>query len=420
MSNSNRISLLAAGFYVFLVLGSAHAQVEPCPGFTTSHNNNLACEIPTALQSGLKEPNTLSTLTPTLATQLSQLPNATAISGSGLIVARSAGVATAANESLGTILTQRGDTIGKHNWFIALNYQHFDFASIDGISLKSIPTVLSLNGVSGPNVVDTIAKNRIDLLVHQFAAVGTFGVTDHLDVTVLVPFSDVILKTQSVTRDLAVPGLPLQPVSGPFLPGSANGVNDISANIKYNVYPGEKNKIAIGTEVRFPTGDEANFLGTGAYGVKPYLVFSRTGQRLTPNVNIGYQWNGSSILAINPNTGVQQNLPSSFLYSGGADFRAFKQLTLTAEFLGQAVINGPRLGLTSVQTPAGFFPSVASQSGTYTMDNLGVGFKFNPHGGWLITANTLFALDEGGLRSKVVPLFGVSYRFQHARKAVNP
>src|SRR5262249_35876378 len=313
-------------------------------------------------------------------------------------------------ESLGTILTQRGETIGRHKWYIGFSYQRFAFGNIDGFSLKRIPTVLSLQGASGATVVDTIAQSRIDLLVHQFAAVGTFGITRHMDITVLVPFSEVILKTQSTTRDLAVQNQGLIPVSGPFLAGSATGINDISANVKYSVLDGEKNKIAIGGEVRFPTGDEINFLGTGAYGFKPYLVYSRSG-RLTPNFNIGYQWNGTSILAVNSGTGNQGNLPSSFLYSGGVDFRAASRLTLSAEFLGHAVIDGPRLGLTSVLTPAGSFPSVTNQPGSYAMDNLGVGLKFSPYKGWIISANTLFALDDAGLRSKVVPLIGISYKF---------
>lgn len=410
MSQSSRRILVVGSLCLCLLLASAHAQVPACPGFNSSHNTNLACEIPTALQSGLAEPNTLSTLTPTLATQLSQLPNAAVVSGSGLIFSRSLGVFTASNDSLGTILTQRGETIGRHKWYIGFSYQHFAFSNIDGFSLKNIPTVLSLQGTSGATVVDTIAQSRIDLLVHQFAAVGTFGLTRHMDITLLVPFSEVILKTQSSSRALAVQNQGLIPVSGPFLAGSATGINDISANVKYSVLDGEKNKIAIGGEVRFPTGDEVNFLGTGAYGFKPYMVYSRNG-RLTPNVNIGYQWNGTSILAVNSVSGSEQNLPSSFLYSGGVDFRATSRLTLSGEFLGQAVINGPRLGLTNVSTPAGSFPSVANQPGTYAMDNVGVGLKLSPYKGWVITANTLFAVDDGGLRSKIVPLIGISYRF---------
>jgi len=413
MLKLNRVIFLVVNLCFSLVLASAQT-VPPCPGFNSVSNTNLACEIPTALQSGVQKANSLRGLTPTFATQLSQLPTATAISGSALTFSKSLGVITASNDSLGTILTQRGETIGRHKWYVSFDYQRFNFASIDGISLKSIPTVLlAEQGASGATLLDTVQRTRIDLLVNQYAAVGSFGVTRRLDLTVVVPISQIILKTGAVpgTSGLAEVGhSQLSPASTPFLAGSASGINDVSVNVKANVFNGEHTKIAVGGEVRLPTGDAGNFLGTGAYGLKPYLVLSRNG-RITPNINLGYQWNGVSPLSVDPASGALQNLPSNFFYSGGVDFRALTRLTLTTEFVGQAVINGPRLALTSLQTPVGAFPSVTSASGTYAIDNIGVGFKFNPYKGWLLTADTLFAVDEGGLRSKVVPLVGLSYRF---------
>lgn len=422
---------LIAGFCLSVALLSAQTPVQPCPGYNAGNNTNLACEIPTALQTGSpgastlgvtasSKSSTLDSLSATLATQLSQLPHATAISGSGLTIAQSTGLPTGSTESLGTILTERGETIGKNKWYLSLTYQRFNFSSIDGISMKNIPLVDGVVSASGATNVETIARGRIDLLVDQFAAVGSFGIFQHVDLTLMVPFAKVTLKTASAATEVAVGGVQPQiiPVSGgpqsvTFLAGSASGPGDVSVGVKANVLPGERTKIAIGGEVRFPTGDASNYLGTGAFGLKPYMVISRAGKRFTPNVNIGYQWNGGSVLSINPNTGVQQNLPSSFLYSGGVDCRVHRRFTLTGEFLGQAVINGPRLLTTTQALPQGLngsAPSVSNSFGTYAMDNVGVGFKYNPFGGWLITANTLFALDEGGLRSKVIPLVGISYR----------
>ena len=53
-----------------------------------------------------------------------------------------------------------------------------------------------------------------------------------------------------------------------------------------------------GVAVEFATGDDDNFLGSGDYLVRPFLVASRTFRsiggsplNLTPHVNLGYQWN---------------------------------------------------------------------------------------------------------------------------------
>jgi hypothetical protein len=320
-------------------------------------------------------------------------------------------VFTASSESLGTILTQRGDTLGRHKFFVSFNYQRFAFSSIDGIPLKHLDTVNEID--SNPTKIFVQGNSRIDLLVDQFAAIGSFGLTDRVDVSVLVPFSKVTLKTGSSGTEFDVTGnqTVVHSLANLFLAGSATGVGDVSFNVKANIVKLEHARIAVGGEVRLPTGDETNFLGTGAYAIKPYIVFSRTG-RITPNINLGYQWNSGSSLFVNPSTGAQSNLPSSFYYSGGVDYAVVRRLTLTAEFLGQAVINGPRLAASTTKIgTTGTFPSVATLSESYAMDNIGVGFKASPFKGFLITGNALFKLDDGGLRSKIVPLVGISYRF---------
>lgn len=411
----NMIRLLSTIVTICFAVTAASAQGSPCPGFNSSHNVNLACEIATAVRASTSGTQTLGNLSPTLAAQLSQLPLATTISGSGFTISQS-GTLTASTESLGTILTQRGDTLGRHKFFFAFNYQRFDFSSIDGFSLKDLNTVNRVILSSG--ATDFVqAKSRIDLLVNQFTAVGSFGLTRKIDLSVLVPFSKVTLKTGSTGTEFDIDSLgnPLTPRSlgTNFLAGSATGIGDVAVNVKGNVVDLEHAKVAIGGEVRFPTGDESNYLGTGAYAIKPYVVFSHSGRKFTPNINLGYQWNSSSSLFINPNTGGQSNLPSSFLYSGGVDYSVVRRFTLAAEFLGQAVINGPRVIASSQSIPgAGSFTGVnTAPSQTYTMDNLGAGFKWNPVGGLLINSNVLFALDQGGLRSKVMPLVGVSYKF---------
>ncbi len=409
MSQRTRSILIA--LTLCISVATALAQAPPCPGFKPGRNN-LACEIPTAIRISTSGSHKLGQLLPTFAAQLSQLPITTAVSGTGLTFTKS-GIPTVSTDSLGTILTQRGETIGKNQFIVSLSYQRFDFGSIDGIGLKHINTVDTVQ-FSGATVFRQ-AQSRIDLNVDQFTAIGTYGITNKLDVSLLVPFSKVNLKTQSTGHefDFGPDGKLITDfsVANTFLFGSATGLGDIAVNVKANVVNLEHSKIAVGSEIRFPTGDATNFLGSGAYGLKPYFIYSRRG-RITPNINIGYQWNSSSVLFVDSNTGAHQSLPSAFLYSGGADFKVVKRLTLTAEFLGQAVINGPRLvaGTTNIFNQ-GTFTTVNPTSSSYSISNLGLGFKANPYKGLQVTGDILTKLDDGGLRSKIVPLIGVSYRF---------
>ncbi len=401
--------------FVLVIIGvcalAINSQAQ-CPGYTPTNNTNLACEIATASRSTSQDATTLSSISATLATQLSQLPIATAVSGSGITIGAS-GLPTVTTEGLGTILTQRGGTIGKHKLMLSFNFQRFNFESVDGISLRSLPVVVNYDPTR--NNVFLQDTSDISFRVDQFTAMATFGLTSHMDVSFIVPFSNVNLRTSTAAtlHSIAYTGTTptayaSQDLGLLSLPGSATGIGDIRVNLKMNVRGGEgKTAMAVGGEIRFPTGDERNYLGTGAYGLKPYVVLSHRG-RLTPNVSIGYQWNGSSIL----NFG--DNLPGAFLYSGGADLLVTKKgsFTITGEFLGQYVLNAPRLTLASVNVPlVGSRQTVQYFKGSYAMNNAGFGFKLNPFKGLILSANALCKLDDAGLRSKIVPLFGVAYRF---------
>ena len=269
---------------------------------------------------------------------------------------------------------------------------------------------------------------------------GTFGLSDRIDATLVVPFSKITLKTRLKSGsaqyffDKNSGAYTGTADSAAYNAGSASGIGDVLVNVKVGVLKYEKSRLAFGGEVRFPTGDEFNFLGTGAYGFKPYVIFSRNG-RITPHVNLGYQWNSFSALYPKSGkdsqlTGGNLRLPDSLQYSAGADIHITTRLTFVGDLIGQRVFQGVRLTLrkpTSVGptgTPPPFAPpntlqcdpqwscqTISSVGEDYNMNNLGVGLKFNPVGNLLIFGNALIKLDNGGLRAKVVPLLGISYRF---------
>jgi hypothetical protein len=445
-----RILLAAALTLLSLLNTMAWAQLG-CPG----NKNKLSCEIPTTFDISN---STLTSIPSTVAAQLSQLPLAGAATGSGIIF--SGGIPTVSTDTLGSILTERGDTLGKYNFYIAANYQRFGFDTIDGVHLSNFSAALGSPAFPNPNPATTyvVSTNRIDLTSDQVTVLGSVGLTDRVDLTLVVPFSKVTLKTQlkngsaqyyfnpdTIPTDKNYGAYQNSRSTPAYNAGSASGIGDILLNVKANVIPAEKSHLALGAEVRFPTGDEFNFLGSGAYGFKPYLVFSRTG-RVTPHVNFGYQWNSFSDLYPNPNGTGNLRLPDSLQYSSGVDVGVTKRLTVVGDWIGQFVIDGPRvlLGTQQIvgstgQTPNNGLPvpppippqcnsqwfcqtiqsKIDPNSNTkrfltesYGMNNIAVGIKINVfRGRLLLTGNALIALDDGGLRSKVVPLVGISYRW---------
>ena len=72
-----------------------------------------------------------------------------------------------------------------------------------------------------------------------------------------------------------------------------------------------RNSLAVGAlaDVRVPTGDEENLLGSGAWGVRGLGIASWQLGGIAPHANFGYQWNGKSILAGDVRSGRKADLP---------------------------------------------------------------------------------------------------------------
>jgi len=346
-----------------------------------------------------------------MATQLSQLPIVTAVSGAGLMFDPSIGTFRV-SQDLGPILTQRGDTIGRHAALFSFTYQRFNFDSIDGIKLNTLGIVNEMTATQ-----HAFNDMRVDFSIDQFVGLATYGITNRIDVSFVLPFSFVTLKSQrsggSTSGGSAIYtdsySTPTSYLAANYFPGSASGIGDIIAAFKANIYKSksEKTTIAVGAQVRFPTGDEYNYLGSGAYGVKPFFVVSRAMNRFTPNAGISYQWNSAS--ALNNN----QNLPSMIGYVGGVDIRAAKWLSISGEFLGQYVINGPQLEPITVPVTGTNveLSSVQQVISSYAMNNASVGFKMKPWKSLYVAGSVMFKLDDAGLRANYVPMLAIAYRF---------
>jgi hypothetical protein len=439
-----RRALLMTVFLAFVSGLGANGQTQVptitdfCP--YKNHQKDLACLIPDLTRTA---GTNLATFNTTLAQVLGQLPIAVPISGLALTFDQTLHIyVVSSSDNLGSILTERGGTIGRHKLFLGFSYERFVFQSIDGTALKNLPTVFTVGGApGGKQTTYGSADNSIGANINQYTAVAAFGLTNRIDLSLTLPIERVsVSASQRNYVQYSSSGNPNGVAPPVSVPGSASGPGDLLLNVKGTIWKGEKFSLASGLEVRFPTGDEFNLLGSGAYGLNPYVVFSRQG-RFTPHVNVGYQWNGFSDLYVNPCITAPPGplscqpkstsspnyslptlrLPSDLNYSAGVDIGIVKRLTFVADLVGQHYFNALRV---TPAAPASQVipnlppnavlrsqPTVGITNGSYDNDNLGLGFKVNPVGHLLLYANVLIRLNQGGLRSDFVPLVGVSYKF---------
>jgi hypothetical protein len=371
----------------------------------SSNQSDLICLIPRATKT---PPGTFNFLNAYFGTDLSRLPLATPASGFVFTFDKKLGVYAASSESLGPIMTQRGETIGRHKLFVAFTYQRFNFETIDGHKLGSLP--LELTQGSGPTAIFNVTSNHVDAKVDQFAAYLTFGLLDRVDVSLAVPFQKISLGVSSTGTQYNSSGAIISQSTN-FIPGTASGIGDVLLAGKAEAYRGEKMNVSVGSEVRLPTGDKYNFLGTGTVGVKPYIALSGNG-RISPHLDLGYQWNGKTSLFRNK-AGVDQRLPTDFYYFGGADFGVTKKLTLVSDYLGERFLAGPRVnsGTFTIPNTSQSFLVLTNKKGPYSENSLSLGLKLNLIKRLLLAGNALIELDDKGLRSRVVPFGEISYSF---------
>lgn len=405
--------------------------------------------------------NTINqTLSTAIATQLAILPIISPSSGFTYKYDSAAGAFVRSTSSFGPIYTERAETIGRGKVYFGVSYQRFRFSTLDGIDLHAMPAVFSHvantgpGGIPEPYEADVIStSNNISLNMDQTMLFGTVGITDRIDVSVAVPIVSVRMSGSSNATIIRVSGPTFVPAPGaPAVPnphqfdaagslthvfnsnGSASGIGDVTFRVKGNILRTDNLSVALAADVRAPSGDAQRFLGSGATGIKPFVAIS-VPRRISPHVNLGYQWNGSSILAgnitgtvvgedaadnpvIQNGPATKQKLPSQIFYSAGVDVGITKSLSFAADYLGQAVINTPRVFLSQTITanvPGGTgaltLPTIAGGKDTVGLNSGATGIKYNLFGQLLLTADILFRLDNKGLRQNVTPLIALSYAF---------
>lgn len=379
---------------------AAQAQISCSPAIT-----KLACIIPNALNLTAPSSQNLGFLNEAVGSQLGDLPLASPASGIIYVLDPKLNLPVPSNDTLGPILTQRAETIGRHKVYLAVTYQFFRFENIDGLSMKQLPILLVLQG--GTAVTQT--NNRLDLVAHQIGVYLTYGLTSRVDISIAMPILDVQERFTSSGVEYA-PGV--QTFQNLSKSGSATGIGDQVLAVKGTLWKPKQGGLALGSELRLPTGDAMNFLGSGTVGFKPFVSMTYGG-RISPHLNVAYEMNGHSILVAN-GQGAEGRLPNRLIYSGGADLGVTKWLTLAADVLAQDVNNAQRVSVAnqSVSYPVVLTaPTIQPYTASYNRTDASLGFKVKPGGNLVVSGNVTVKLDQGGLRSNWVPFVGLSYTF---------
>ncbi len=360
-----------------------------------------------------------------LVGQLATVPIGSPTGGFAFTFDAASGTFQRATDSFGPAFADRALTNGRGKLTFGTNFQYSKYTSFEGEKLDDGEIKFYLTHQDLPGDLfferDLIeAALRADISSATTTMFGNYGVTDRLDLALAVPIVQVQIDAtvDATIIRLASAGLTtLHSFAGGAASrsftssGDASGIGDMLVRAKYRFASSPGGGFAAGIDLRLPTGDSENLLGTGAAGAAFTLIGSTTRGKLGPHFNVGYTANQESDVV---------NLPDEFVFRLGSEYVATPRITLNADLLGRTLIDAGGLELTSVEhtytNNAGVsgstrFDEYVARSGSLNLLNLAVGGKFNLRGNFLLNANVLFALNDAGVIARVTPVIGFDYTF---------
>jgi hypothetical protein len=366
-----------------------------------------------------------------IVSQLSTFPVGSSAGGFTYIFDPGLGTYTRTSNTFGSSFVERAITNGRGRFNLGFNYQHATFTSFEGQDLEdgNIRFYLTHEPIANPPIFfeGDLVETALDmnLKTDTFAILANYGLTNRLDVGIALPILHVSLDASIEATVLRLATLDTGATStihtfpgggsvSTFADsGSATGIGDILLRTKYQFLSRPGGGLAAALDLRLPTGDEDNLLGTGTTQAKFLLVASNAYNRFAPHFNIGYTFSGTSS---NPFL----NVTDEFNYAAGTEIAASEQLTVNVDFLGRQLRDSGRL---SVGSQSYRWMTAAGATGTNTYETFvfedgslnqlltAVGVKFNPARNLLINASVLFPITDGGIKSNPVPVFGFEYSF---------
>jgi hypothetical protein len=367
-----------------------------------------------------------------IATQIATFPVGSSSASFTYAYDSSLGVYNRDAQSFGPLFTERPLTAGKGKFSFGINYLDATYDRFEGKDLNGGDLTLYLvhedsagDGSLEPFFEGDIIGADLSLDLQQQATVffANYGLTQKLDVGVALPYLDLSLdaRIRAGIERLATAGDPnvhlFEDGSSEKTfeeSGSANGVGDVLVRTKYNFLRRSEVSLAGLLDLRLPTGNDEDLLGSGATQTKLALVAGGSPGRFSPRASLGYTFSfGSGIY-----TG---QLPDELGFSAGFDAVPHRRVTLTADLIGRTLFDTDRLvdrqrvfafreQRSSVIQNALRMETV-TEKGNLTLLLGSAGVKVNVVGRLLLVANVLFAIGDRGLQDELTPVFGLDYSF---------
>lgn len=272
-------------------------------------------------------------------------------------------------------------TVGDGRLTLGVGYQATTFTTADDIDLRSSEINLYLphrdtgGGLADRDMMRQVVSLRLNRKVASFAL--TYGITDRTDFGVVVPFVQVaadarvtshIVRTATGTDEgvhqfdpigLANRTLPryCSNLEAGFNPdaldchgsATARGIGDLVVRGRHRLMDGPGG-VAVGVDVVVPTGSRDDFIGLGAFRVRPNVTVSAPTGRFIPRARVDYTWSEGDLSPALGN--VSRDIPDEIGVAAGFDTLFGSRTTLAVDVLARRIDGLPEIGTANLEFPA--------------------------------------------------------------------
>lgn len=249
------------------------------------------------------------------------------------------GVPVRSRESLGPLIAERATTIGRGKINLGVSYTHVNYRQLNGTKLSDLSLTLLHDQDFGVPYERDVIRLDLDLDLSQdiIAFIGTYGVTDTVDVGLIVPLNSIKGSVRSVASIVDNGGAGIHRFGGvtnPISSNSANatGLGDVIVRAKWHAVDSSTSPLdaALVAQATLETGDEKDLLGSGSNAFFIGAVASANLGKINPHINVGYEY-----FSDQPSTGALNIDRSNIRAVAGFDIKARENFSVAAEVLGR-------------------------------------------------------------------------------------
>jgi hypothetical protein len=301
------------------------------------------------------------------------------------------GTVERATQSFGPFFIERASTAGRGQASIGLTFQQFRFTSLDGHNLRDGSFVTTANKVKDESTPYDVDQLTLNIAASVATLYGNIGVTNRMEIGFAVPMVSLTLDGSRVDTYRG------SAFSQARASATAIGLADIAVRTKYTLLEDHGSGLAAAVDVRLPTGNEENLLGTGSTSAKFSAIGSVESGRATLHANAGMTVGG---------------LAREISYGGAIAVAAANRVTVIGELLARRLedvghivpTTAPTLGLAGIDTTR----LVPDGSPLYLVTAV-PGVKWNVTDTWVLVANVAIPLTNAGLTAPFTPFVGLDY-----------